>query len=57
MKDAYADGGAEEAIAALNETLELNIKDYVSLDLGALVEIILSCCLIALGYAGMEEIL
>ncbi len=40
MKDAYADGGAEEAIAALNETLELNIKDYVSLDLGALVEII-----------------
>ena len=40
MKEAYADGGAEEAIAVLNETLELNIKDYVSMDLGALVEII-----------------
>lgn len=40
MKEAYAGGGAEEAIAVLNETLDLNIKDYVSMDLGALVEIV-----------------
>lgn len=40
MKDAYATGGAEEAIAVLNENLDLNIKDYVTLNFKALVDII-----------------
>lgn len=40
MKDAYAKGGAQEAIAVLNENLELNIKDYVSLNFQSLVEAI-----------------
>lgn len=40
MKDAYADGGAEEAIAVLNENLELNIKDYVSVNFEAMVDMI-----------------
>lgn len=40
MKDAYAEGGAQEAIAVLNETLALNIKDYVSLNFQCLVDAI-----------------
>lgn len=40
MKEAYAEGGAEEAIAVLNETLELNIKDYVTLNFAAMVDLI-----------------
>lgn len=40
MKDAYVEGGAEEAIAVLNENLELNIKDYVTLNFQVLVDMI-----------------
>lgn len=40
MKEAYAQGGAEEAIAVLNETLNLNIKEYVTLNFAAVVEAI-----------------
>lgn len=40
MKEAYATGGAENAIAVLNENLELNIKDYVTLNFQALVDVI-----------------
>lgn len=40
MKEAYAEGGAEEAIAVLNENLDLNIKDYVTLNFAAMVDMI-----------------
>lgn len=40
MKEAYATGGAEKAIAVLNENLKLNIKDYVTLNFQALVDVI-----------------
>lgn len=40
MKEVYAEGGAEEAIAVLNETLELNIKDYVTLNFAAMVDLV-----------------
>ena len=40
MKEAYAEGGAEEAIAVLNENLDLNIKDYVTLNFAAMVDLI-----------------
>ena len=40
MKEAYAKGGAQEAIAVLNENLNLNIKDYVSLNFQSMVDAI-----------------
>lgn len=40
MKDTYAEGGPEEAIAVLNENLNLNIKHYVSVNFKAMVEAI-----------------
>lgn len=40
MKEAYADGGAEKAISVLNENLDLNIKDYVSIDFKAMADTI-----------------
>lgn len=40
MKDAYAEDGAESAIAVLNENLDLNIKKYVSINFKAMVDMI-----------------
>lgn len=40
MKDAYAKGGAEKAIAVLNETLKLDIEKYVSVNFKAMIETI-----------------
>lgn len=40
MKDVYAKDGAEGAITLLNETLDLNIKDYVSVNFKALADAI-----------------
>ena len=40
MKEAYAKGGAQEAIAVLNENLNMNIKDYVSLNFQSMVDAI-----------------
>lgn len=36
LRDTYGEGGPEEAIAVLNENLDLNIKDYVTIDFQAM---------------------
>lgn len=40
MKDAYAQGGAEKAIAVLNENFKLDIEKYVSVNFKAMVDTI-----------------
>ena len=40
IRDAYAKGGADGAIALLNKSLDLNIKNYVSVDFKAMTETI-----------------
>lgn len=40
MKDAYASGGPQEAIALLNENLDLDIQDYVSVNFKAMADVI-----------------
>lgn len=40
MKDTYAQGGAEQAIAVLNESLNLNIKKYMTVNFKAMVDMI-----------------
>ena len=40
LRDAYGEGGPEEAIAVLNANLDLNIKNYVSVDFRAMVDVI-----------------
>ena len=37
---AYAYGGAEEAVAMLNENLDLNIQKYITVDFSSLVDVI-----------------
>lgn len=40
MKDAYAEGGPQEAVALLNENLDLDIQDYVSVNFKAMADVI-----------------
>lgn len=40
MKDAYASGGPEKAIAVLNESLDLDIQKYVSVNFKAMADVI-----------------
>lgn len=40
VKDAYAKGGAEKAIALLNESLDLDIQKYVSVNFKAMADMI-----------------
>lgn len=40
MKDAYAEGGPEKAIAVLNESLDLDIQKYVSVNFKAMADVI-----------------
>ena len=40
MKDAYAEGGAEKAIALLNENLDLDIQKYVAVNFQAMADMI-----------------
>lgn len=40
IKEAYADGGAEKAIAVLNENLDLDIQKYVSVNFKAMADMI-----------------
>lgn len=37
---AYAKGGAEGAVAMLNQNLDLEIKDYVAVDFNAMIEVV-----------------
>lgn len=40
MKDAYASGGPQEAISLLNENLDLDIQDYVTVNFKAMADVI-----------------
>lgn len=40
MKDAYAEGGAEKAIAIINKNLDLNIEKYVSVNFKAMADMV-----------------
>lgn len=40
VKDAYAKGGADQAIALLNKNLDLNIKNYITVNFQAMTEAI-----------------